>query len=276
MMSIFKMYKTSIILGAIATLFTISSFSMIGTEDAGTVAGGFLISAILAGICVLVTFARRKKLKKIEKEKAERQAQIDAAVAAAAEKRKRRPTPVPTADPSKILVYDLETTGLQAGSDEIIQLAIVDGNGNELINTYVKPMHKRKWDKAEAVNGISPEMVSDAPEMPALLNKIQELIYDAEWLVGYNSTKFDDNFLKAAGLDLSSVKEYDVMLEYAERYNPYDEYHGNRKWSKLIEAAHRWDYRFPAHDALNDTKATLFVFQKMRLDDKAKNMFYPE
>lgn len=276
MMRIFKMYKTSIILGAIATLFTISSFSMIGTEDAGTVAGGFLISAILAGICVLVTFARRKKLKKIEKEKAERQAQIDAAVAAAAEKRKRRPTPVPTADPSKILVYDLETTGLQAGSDEIIQLAIVDGNGNELINTYIKPQHKRKWDKAEAVNGISPEMVKDAPVMPALLNKIQELIYDAEWLVGYNSTKFDDNFLKAAGLDLSSVKEYDVMLEYAERYNPYDEYHGNRKWSKLIEAAHRWDYRFPAHDALNDTKATLFVFQKMRLDDKAKNMFYPE
>ena len=276
MMSIFKMYKTSIILGAIATLFTISSFSMIGTEDAGTVAGGFLISAILAGICVLVTFARRKKLKKIEKEKVERQAQIDAAVAAAAEKRKRKPTPVPVADPSKILVYDLETTGLQAGSDEIIQLAIVDGNGNELINTYVKPIHKRKWDKAEAVNGISPEMVSDAPVMPALLNKIQELIYDADWLVGYNSTKFDDNFLKAAGLDLSSVKEYDVMLEYAERYNPYDEYHGNRKWSKLIEAAHRWDYRFPAHDALNDTKATLFIFQKMRLDDKAKNMFYPE
>lgn len=276
MKTFFKTYKASIILGAIALLFIVSSFSTIGTEDAGTVAGGFLISAILAGICVLVTFARRKKLKKIEKEKAERQAQIDAAVAAAAEKRKRRPTPVPTADPSKILVYDLETTGLQAGSDEIIQLAIVDGNGNELINTYIKPMHKRKWDKAEAVNGISPEMVKDAPVMPALLNKIQELIYDAEWLIGYNSTKFDDNFLKAAGLDLSSVKEYDVMLEYAERYNPYDEYHGNRKWSKLIEAAHRWGYRFPAHDALNDAKATLFVFQKLRLDDAAKHMFHPE
>ena len=119
-------------------------------------------------------------------------------------------------------------------------------------------------------------MVKDAPVMPSLFNKIQELIYDAEWLVGYNNTKFDDNFLKAAGLDLSSVKEYDVMLEYAERYNPYDEYHGNRKWSKLIEAAHRWDYRFPAHDALNDSRATLFIFQKMRVDDAAKNMFYPE
>lgn len=276
MKTFFKTYKASIILGAIALLFIVSSFSMIGNEDAGTVAFGFFISAILVGICVLVTFARRKKLKKIEKEKAERQAQIDAAVAAAAEKRKRRPTPVPTADPSKILVYDLETTGLQAGSDEIIQLAIVDGNGNELINTYIKPMHKRKWDKAEAINGISPDMVKDAPVMPALHNKIQELIYDSEWLVGYNSTKFDDGFLKAAGLDLSSIKEYDVMLEYAERYNSFDEYHGNRKWSKLIEAAHRWGYRFPAHDALNDAKATLFVFQKMRLDDAAKNMFYPE
>lgn len=276
MKTFFKTYKASIILGAIALLFIVSSFSMIGNEDAGTVAFGFFISAILVGICVLVTIAKMKKLKKIKKEQADRQARFDAARVAASEMRKRKPSPVPMVDPSKILVYDLETTGLQAGSDEIIQLAIVDGNGNELINTYIKPMHKRKWDKAEAVNGISPEMVKDAPVMPALLNKIQELIYDAEWLIGYNSTKFDDNFLKAAGLDLSSVKEYDVMLEYAERYNPYDEYHGNRKWSKLIEAAHRWGYRFPAHDALNDAKATLFVFQKMRLDDAAKNMFYPE
>lgn len=276
MKTFFKTYKASIILGAIALLFIVSSFSMIGNEDSGTVAFGFFISAILVGICVLVTIAKMKKLKKIEKEQADCQARFDAARVAASEMRKRKPSPVPMVDPSKILVYDLETTGLQAGSDEIIQLAIVDGNGNELINTYIKPMHKRKWDKAEAVNGISPEMVKDAPVMPALLNKIQELIYDAEWLIGYNSTKFDDNFLKAAGLDLSSVKEYDVMLEYAERYNPYDEYHGNRKWSKLIEAAHRWGYRFPAHDALNDAKATLFVFQKMRLDDAAKNMFYPE
>lgn len=66
------------------------------------------------------------------------------------------------------------------------------------------------------------------------------------------------------------------MLEYAEMYNTFDEYRRNRKWSKLIEAAHRWGYRFPAHDALNDAKATLFVFQKMRVDDSAKNMFYPE
>ncbi|MCR4776938.1 MAG: 3'-5' exonuclease [Saccharofermentans sp.] len=276
MKTFFRTYKASIILGGIALMFIVSSFAMVGAEDASTIAAGLLTGAILAGICVLVTFAKLKKLKKAEQEKAAKRAELEAAVAAAAEKRKRKPTPVPIAESSKILFYDLETTGLNAGSDEIIQLAIVDGNGTELINTYIKPQHKRKWEKAEAVNGISPEMVKDAPVMPSLFNKIQELIYDAEWLVGYNNTKFDDNFLKAAGLDLSSVKEYDVMLEYAERYNPYDEYHGNRKWSKLIEAAHRWDYRFPAHDALNDSRATLFIFQKMRVDDAAKNMFYPE
>ena len=276
MKTLFRTYKASIILGGIALLFFVSSFAMIGAEDASTIVGGFFTGAVLAGICVLVTFVKKKKLKKIEREKAERQAQIDAAVAAAAEKRKRKPTPVPTVEPSKILFYDLETTGLKADTDEILQLAIIDGTGAELINTYIKPSHKRKWEKAEAVNGISPDMVKDAPVMPALFNKIQELIYSAEWLVGYNNTQFDDNFLKAAGYDLSSVKEFDVMLEYAERYNPYDEYHGNRKWSKLIEAAHRWNYGFSAHDALNDTKATLFIFQKMREDDAAKNMYYHE
>lgn len=276
-MSIFKMYKTSIILGAIATLFTISSFSMIGNEDAGTIAGGFFISAILVGVCVLVTIVKSKRIKKVEQAKAERQAEIDKAIALAAEKRKRKPKPVPTTEPSKILFYDLETTGLSPNqNDEILQVAFINGNGEVLINTLVKPIHRRRWTDAEAVHGISPEMVKEAPDIFDILNRLQELINDAEWLVGYNSLGFDDKFLRAAGIDLSSVNEFDVMLEYAERYNDFNERKGNRRWSKLTEAAHRWGYRFPAHDALNDAKATLFVFQKMRVDDSAKNMFYPE
>ena len=78
-------------------------------------------------------FAKLKKLKKADQEKAAKRAELEAAVAAATERRKRKPTPVPIAEPSKILFYDLETTGLNAGSDEIIQLAIVDGNGTELM-----------------------------------------------------------------------------------------------------------------------------------------------
>lgn len=277
MKNLLKSYKASIILGAIALLFVISSFSMIGNEDASTIAGGFFISTILVGVCVLVTLVKRKRLKKVEQAKAERQAEIDKAKALAAEKRKRKPKSVPTTDPSKILFYDLETTGLSPNqNDEILQLAVINGNGEVLMNTLVKPMHKRKWTDAEAIHGISPEMVKDAPDIFDILNRLQELINDAEWLVGYNSLGFDDKFLRAAGIDLSSVNEFDVMLEYAERYNDFNERKGNRRWSKLTEAAHRWDYRFPAHDALNDAKATLYIFQKMRLDDAAKNMFYPE
>lgn len=64
---------------------------------------------------------------------------------------------------NKILCFDLETTGLSFVKDEILQISIIDGLENVLLNTYIKPLHRKTWKQAEAINHISPDMVKNAP-----------------------------------------------------------------------------------------------------------------
>ena len=61
------------------------------------------------------------------------------------------------------LVFDLETTGLNPAEDEILEAAIVTTDGDILFESRFKPACVTEWPKAQNVNGISPEMVADAP-----------------------------------------------------------------------------------------------------------------
>ncbi len=63
----------------------------------------------------------------------------------------------------KLIVIDLETTGLDLLKDEILQVSIIDGNYNTLMNEYCKPETIQEWQAAEAVHGILPAMVKDKP-----------------------------------------------------------------------------------------------------------------
>lgn len=44
-------------------------------------------------------------------------------------------------NPSRMIVLDLETTGLSDYRDDVLQLSVIDGDGNVLINSYVKPYY---------------------------------------------------------------------------------------------------------------------------------------
>ena len=60
--------------------------------------------------------------------------------------------------------FDTETTGFNAyGNDEILQIAIINGKGETLFKSYIKPDLRRTWTKAAERNGITPRMVKDAP-----------------------------------------------------------------------------------------------------------------
>lgn len=56
---------------------------------------------------------------------------------------------------------DTETTGLGC-SDEIVELSVIDARGDVLIDTLIKPVQPISPD-AEAIHGISNEMVRNAP-----------------------------------------------------------------------------------------------------------------
>ena len=169
----------------------------------------------------------------------------------------------------KIIVYDCETTGLNSDTDEIVQLSIVDGNGKILFNELIKPSYKKKWDSAERVHHISPDMVKEKKTFRHYKDQIKEIFDNAELIVAYNNS-FDNGFIYECSkhdIDPYDKQNFDVMIEFAEIFGDWNEYHQSYKWQKLITCARYYDYEIEnAHDSLYDVKATLHCFYKV-LDD---------
>lgn len=219
---------------------------------------------------------RAEKRAEQEREKAEeRQEEINEAIRPylqrIAEQRKiiRSLTSVeaPSRTGSKKLIIDTETTGLDPVRDEILQISIIDSEGNTLYDGYFKPFAE-SWKEAQRVHGISPEMVEDAPRLSEKLVEINSILCQAECIIGYN-VDFDVNFLRNNGVIIySDIEVYDVMEVFAEIYGEYSEYFGNYKWQKLTTAAEYYNYDWSsspggAHNSLADCYATLHVYNKI-------------
>ena len=170
--------------------------------------------------------------------------------------------PIEVANHSGIVVFDVETTGLDAIEDEILQFSAIDGDGNVLLDTYVRPYIKKEWMSAQRIHGISPAYVAHAPQMHELIPLLRGIFASANLLVSYNGT-FDMDFLAQSGIKLYDIEHYDVMKEFAPIYGDWNEYHQNYKWQKLSTCASYFGYEFKAHDSLEDVRATLFCYREM-------------
>lgn len=163
-------------------------------------------------------------------------------------------------NPELVRVIDTETTGLSPDEDRLLQLSILDGNGEVLFDSYIHPYGVSSWPKAQSINGISPAMVRDSPSMSELRPRVEDVLKDAVLIIGYNPY-FDISFLKAAGVEIPRADVCDVMEDYAPIAGEWAERanggQGGWKWQKLVNCAGHYGYRFHAHDSLEDTKATL-------------------
>ena len=84
----------------------------------------------------------------------------------------------------RVLFFDLELTGVYS-HDEILSISITDGNGKIVMDTLVKPAHKKKWKQTEKIHGITPDMVVDAPMLDELIPTIKEIFANADVLIAY-------------------------------------------------------------------------------------------
>src|SRR5678809_369670 len=110
-----------------------------------------------------------------------------------------------------IAFIDLETTGINPGSDRIVEIAIIkiltDGTRSvkrKIINPEI-PIPKSASD----VHGITNEMVKDAPAFKQVAQELKQMLDGCD-LAGYNSNRFDiallmEGFLRA-GMDLSLIR----------------------------------------------------------------------
>ncbi len=87
-------------------------------------------------------------------------------------------------DRAKVLFFDLELTGFY-DHDEILSITIIDGFGNSIMDTLVKPVSTKSWKRTEEIHKITPAMVKDAPVLEDLKPRLKEIFADAENVIAY-------------------------------------------------------------------------------------------
>ena len=146
---------------------------------------------------------------------------------------------------------DLETTGLDPVRDEILEIGILDDEGEILLDSLVRPERHQTWPAAQRINGIDPAAVADAPTLAALRPRLIEAVAGTRVVI-YNAS-FDTGFL---GTDLGGADEVVcAMYAFAATFP-------DRRWRKLGAAAAHVGYEWPgnAHRAIHDCMATRAVW----------------
>lgn len=162
---------------------------------------------------------------------------------------------------TKPIFIDLETTGFSAETDEILEIAIVDHAGNTLLDTLVKPERMTAWPEAQAVNGITPEMVASAPTLQGLKLVLTGLLMQRR-VVAYHMA-FDIEFLRRALPGLSPEQAFQphcAMRRFSVTRGVWDSSkpgeNDYKRWRQTAAAefvGHEWSGS--AHRALADVQA---------------------
>lgn len=161
--------------------------------------------------------------------------------------------------PPQFVVLDLETTGLNPHTDEIIEIGAVrvtlSSENHEAFQVFVKPTGKIPA-KIVRMTGITQEMVDrDGLPIHDALSQFVEFIGDLP-LVTFNAA-FDMGFLHAAGKreEITISNKYACALKRARRAWP-----GLQSY-KLIDLARMGNLStVDAHRAIGDSVRALIVF----------------
>lgn len=168
---------------------------------------------------------------------------------------------------TKPIILDTETTGFSDDA-EVIQIGIVDLEGNVLMDTLVQCQGDIPQDATD-IHGITKEMLIHAPQWSEVHEQLSELIHNAEYVIIYNNS-YDTRLMKQTAkryeLDLPNYKTRCAMREYANTYF-------NGEWVSLSEAAHYEDVdttNIKAHTAVGDCEMTRQVWLALETEKEKK------
>ena len=161
---------------------------------------------------------------------------------------------------------DVETTGLNPKSENIIEIGavkVVDGQVVDTFQSFLKP-RKPLEDRIVALTGITDEMLADAPTGNLVMPLFAEFCGELP-LVGHNLI-FDYAFLKRAMLNEKRSFERKGVdtLKIARKYLPELE---SRNLGFLCQ---HFDITHTAHRALGDARATVQLFEILKQQFGAK------
>src|SRR5258708_9547223 len=91
-----------------------------------------------------------------------------------------------------LAIIDLETTGVNLGSDRIVEVAIVKimPDGKKLVKRKLINPEMPISSTSIEIHGITNEMLKDAPTFRQVANELKQFLDHCD-LAGYNSNRFD-------------------------------------------------------------------------------------
>ncbi|RFU67808.1 PolC-type DNA polymerase III [Bacillus sp. V59.32b] len=170
------------------------------------------------------------------------------------------------------VVFDVETTGLSAVYDTIIELAAVKMRDGEIIDrfeSFANPHHPLSATTIE-LTGITDELVQNAPEVGEVLEKFRVWAGD-DVLVAHNAS-FDMGFLNVGYKKIGHPKAANPVIDTLElgRFL-YPEFKNHR----LNTLAKKFDIELTQHHrAIYDAEATGYLLVKMLKDADEKGIIY--
>lgn len=167
----------------------------------------------------------------------------------------------------EFVVFDLETTGLSPwGGDEMIEIGAMRIYGDELdeVNFFHSLVNPKRLipEEASRVNGISNEMVADAPFVEEVFPKFLEFVGDA-WLVAQNA-KFDMSFVTKYLMQFNMKKTLEVYdtMAFSRRVFPSESRHNLDVIAKRLGLSIAPEDR---HRSIGDVRLTAQAFMQMRM-----------
>ncbi len=163
----------------------------------------------------------------------------------------------------KFVVIDVETTGLSANRNKIVEISaikFIDFEPVESFSTLVNPRVSIS-EEVTLINSINNDMVKNSPLIFEVIEDFDDFVNGFD-IVGYN-TIFDLKFLYVNGskiLEQKGIKIYDVC-ELAAKVLEKDD---KRDLNSVCEKYNI--YRKNSHRSLSDCYATKLVFEKI-IDD---------
>ena len=122
------------------------------------------------------------------------------------------------------VAIDLETTGLRAESDAILEVGAVRFRGDEVLETYQTFINPGREipEFVQRYTGITPQDIRRAPSFPGIRDGLAEFI-GSDPIVGH-SVNFDIGFLESHGLPLvnpafDTLDLATVFLPFQRRYS---------------------------------------------------------
>jgi DNA polymerase-3 subunit epsilon len=163
-------------------------------------------------------------------------------------------------------ILDIEASDKTVIS-EVLSISILDSSGNTLLKTLVKPTVEGFINHAEHINGITAEMLKDAPTLedlyPQLYHFLTGMIVCA-YNVDFDVPLLQNAVIRAGKRSIPILATVCAMKQFAAYRADWNFAKSEWRWATLSDAAAIFGIETPdAHDAEADCKTTLEIIKYM-------------